>query len=152
MPDIRYVCLSDLHLGADNSILTAIITFLFGHTHKPFQQWMNFTDYPAPLKVYNSGGWVVDTVNISPLHGAAVLLLDDALNTVSLRMYNQAFNPRDYTVCVEELTHNVMTENAFFRHLRASVTNERDPWKTFSEIVAEAVDAHAQLLKTKIAM
>src|SRR3984893_12652893 len=24
MPDIRYVCLSDMHLGADNSILTAI--------------------------------------------------------------------------------------------------------------------------------
>ncbi len=24
MPDIRYVCLSDLHLGADNSVLTAI--------------------------------------------------------------------------------------------------------------------------------
>src|SRR5260370_21450220 len=24
MPDIRYVCLSDMHLGADNSVLTAI--------------------------------------------------------------------------------------------------------------------------------
>ena len=24
MPDIRYVCLSDMHLGADNSILTSI--------------------------------------------------------------------------------------------------------------------------------
>src|SRR5260370_17149268 len=24
MPDVRYVCLSDMHLGADNSILTAI--------------------------------------------------------------------------------------------------------------------------------
>src|SRR5690349_17337227 len=24
MPDIRYVCLSDLHLGADNSVLTTI--------------------------------------------------------------------------------------------------------------------------------
>lgn len=128
------------------------LTFLFGHTHKPFQQTMNFTRYPTPLKVYNSGGWVVDTVNISPLHGAAVLLLDDALNTVSLRMYNQAVNPQDYHVRVEELTLPDATESAFSRHIQSLVMNERDPWKTFSETVAEAVTTHAQLLKTKIAM
>ncbi len=128
------------------------ISFLFGHTHKPFQQEMSFTGYPTPLKVYNSGGWVVDTVKISPLHGAAVLLLDEALNIVSLRMYNQAVNLTDYAVRVEELTSSGMARSAFYRQINASVMNAYDPWKAFSEIVAEAVGVHAQLLQTKITM
>ena len=67
MPDIRYVCLSDLHLGADNSILTAI-------------------------------------------------------------------------------------KCTFYSQINASVNNAHDPWKTFSEVVAEAVGVHVQLLQTKIIM
>ena len=128
------------------------ISFLFGHTHKPFQQEMSFTGYPTPLKVYNNGGWVVDTVKISPLHGAAVLLIDEALDIVSLRMYNQAVNPADYAVHVEELTSPGMAHSAFYQQINASVLNERDPWKAFSVTVAGAVSASEQLLQTKITM
>lgn len=134
----------------NNSAIPPDIAFLFGHTHKPFQQEMSFTGYPAPLKVYNSGGWVVDTVNISTLHGAAVLLMDEALDTVSLRMYNQALNPQDYIVRVEELTSPGMANSAFYTRVNASVNNARDPWKPFSEAVAEAIGVHARLLQTKI--
>jgi len=128
------------------------IAFLFGHTHKPFQQEMSFTGYSTPLKVYNSGGWVVDTIKISPLHGAAVLLVDEALDVVSLRMYNQTVNQADYAVRVEEITSPGSAESDFYRQINASVVNTHDPWKTFSEITAEAVGAHAQLLHTKIKM
>ncbi len=134
----------------NNSAIPPDIAFLFGHTHKPFQQQMSFTGYPAPLKVYNSGGWVVDTVNISPLHGAAVLLLDDLLDTVSLRMYNQAANPQDYAVRVEELTSPGTANSAFYTRVNAFVNNARDPWKPFSQTVAATVDVHARLLQTKI--
>lgn len=136
----------------NNSTIPPDITFLFGHTHKPFQQEMSFTGYPTPLKIYNSGGWVVDTVNISPLHGAAVLLVDEMLDTVSLHMYTQAINPQDYTVRVAELTRPGMANSTFYTRVNASVNNARDPWKTFSEAVAEAVAVHAQLLQTKINM
>lgn len=136
----------------NNSSIPPDIAFLFGHTHKPFQQEMKLNGYPTPLKVYNTGGWVVDTVNISPRHGAAVLLIDEMLDTVSVRMYNQAANQRDYVVSVEELTRPGMANSAFYASVNASVNNARDPWKTFSETVAEAVGAHAQLLQTKINM
>ena len=136
----------------NNSTIPQDIAFLFGHTHKPFQQEMSFSGYANPLKVYNSGGWVVDTVDISPRHGAAVLLIDEMLDTVSLRMYNQAVNLRDYVVRVEELTRPGMANSAFYARVNASVNNARDPWKTFSEAVAEAVGVHAQLLQTKINM
>jgi hypothetical protein len=135
-----------------DQILPADSTFLFGHTHKPFQREMTFTGYTHPLKVYNSGGWVVDTVNISPVHGAAVLLIDGALETVSVRMYNQAASRRDYAVRVEALPSQGTTQSAFFQQVKAAVANRRDPWKTFSELVAEAVGAYAQLLHTKMTM
>ncbi len=136
----------------NNQNIPADITFLFGHTHKPFQQEMSFRGYPAPFRVYNTGGWVVDTINISPLHGAAILLVDETLDVLSLRMYNQAFNTEDYAVGVAELTRPGMSNSAFYERINASVNKARDPWKAFSEAVAETVGVHARLLQTKINM
>jgi hypothetical protein len=130
--------------------IPADITFLFGHTHKPFQQEMNFPGYPAALKVYNSGGWVVDTVQVSPIHGAAVLLVDEALHALALRMYNQATSEAAYGVSVEECTSPGDTNSAFYDRISACVHDAHDPWKTFSEAVAEAVRTHAQVLQIKI--
>src|SRR5260370_32426242 len=44
------------------------ITFLFGHTHKPFQQEMNFAGYPDLLNVYTIRHWFVYTLLLSPFH------------------------------------------------------------------------------------
>ncbi len=134
----------------NNQHIPADITFLFGHTHKPFQQEMNFAGYPALLKVYNSGGWVVDTPQISPLHGAAVILIDETLNALTLRMYNQATSVEEYAVRVEECAHPGVTSSAFYDRINARVNHASDPWKTFSEAAAEAVRVHAQVLQTKI--
>jgi hypothetical protein len=136
----------------NNQAIPREIAFLFGHTHKPFQQEMQFAGYPTPLKVFNSGGWVVDTVNISPLHGAAVLLIDEAFDIVSVRMYNQAADRRDYAIHVEDLTSAGAKPSALFSQASAAVRNGHEPWKTFSDLVSEAVVAYAQLLRTKIAM
>ena len=141
--------LSQIHIE-NGPHLPADISFLFGHTHKPFQQMMNFTGYPTTLKVFNSGGWVVDTVQISPLHGAAVILIDEALDALTVRMYNQACNPAEYAVHVEDLTHTQGISNAFYDHINALVNNAKDPWKAFSAAAAEAVRIHAQVLQTKI--
>ena len=32
------------------------LTFIFGHIHKPFQQYMGFLGYNGKIKVFNSGG------------------------------------------------------------------------------------------------
>ena len=37
------------------------VTFVFGHTHKPFVDVRTTTAFPAPVSVVNTGGWVVDT-------------------------------------------------------------------------------------------
>jgi hypothetical protein len=137
-------------LFENQQTIPADIAFLFGHTHKPFQEVMSFVGYPASLKVYNSGGWVVDTLQISPYHGAAAILIDEALDIVTLRMYNQALSVGDYAVQIEEVTRPGVANSAFYEHINACVNPARDPWKTFSEVAAEAVILHGQLLQAKI--
>jgi len=128
------------------------ITFIFGHTHKPFSQDMNFAGYPDWMKVYNSGGWVIDTVQPQSIYGAAVILLDESLQATSIRLYNQANSPSEYVVRVEESTHDGAPNNTFYERINGLVKPSSDPWKTFSELVAKAVGIHAQVLQTKINM
>ena len=52
------------------------ISFIFGHTHKPFQRKMKFDHYINEVKVFNCGGWVVDTMQEDSLIGGSVILAD----------------------------------------------------------------------------
>jgi len=117
------------------------VTFVFGHTHKPFQKDMKFgKGYPGWVPVYNTGGWVVDTEEPTPLIGGALLLVDEALNAVSLRMYNEAKERKDYKVSVERSTHAGDTSvNPFYQRMLGVVQPAQDPWKSFSETVASEV-------------
>lgn len=126
------------------------ITFVFGHTHKPFQEDMNFKEYPGWVNVYNTGGWVVETVEPQPLQGGAMVLVDENLNAVSIRLYNEASAPEEYTVRVEEATHGTEERNPFFKRMRKLVDPGMDPWKSFSDTVARAVRVREQNLRARI--
>lgn len=130
--------------------IPADITFIFGHTHKPFSQDMQFIGYPTETKVYNSGGWVVDTVKPRKVYGAAAILIDETYQTISLRLYNQEDSVAKYSVSVEESIHSGVTSSAFHDRISALVKPSSEPWKTFSKTVAEAVAIRSQVLQYKI--
>jgi hypothetical protein len=126
------------------------VTFVFGHTHKPFQKDMHFYGYPDWTSVYNSGGWVVDTVNRLPVHGGAVILIDENLNVASLRMYNEVLRDCGYPVHVEAASHDGVPATVFCQRLQSLIDPLKEPWKTFSETVACSVPVYAQNLRAKI--
>jgi len=126
------------------------VTFVFGHTHKPFQRDIQFNGYSQWTKVYNSGGWVVDTVVAEPLHGGAIILVDENLNTTSLRMYNEQIDGQDYSVKVESATHAGAATNPFHDRIKSLVDPTKDPWKGFSETVAGSRPAYVTNLQNKI--
>ena len=134
-------------LGGD---VPSKVTFVFGHTHKPFEEDMNFKGYSEWVDVYNSGGWVVDSVNRQPLHGGAVILIDEDLNAASLRMYNECDNPADYKVWLSEAAHPGDPPGALFSRLAPCVKANQAPWKDFSNSVARAVNVRAQDLRARI--
>ena len=54
---------------------------------KPFEEVRNFQAYLGDgVPVYNTGGWVVETVDPGPLHGGAAVLLNENLDVASLRL------------------------------------------------------------------
>jgi len=126
------------------------VTFVFGHTHKPFQEDMNFKGYPKWVNVYNTGGWVVESMDPQPLHGGAVLLVDRDLNGVSLRLYNENVNAANYAIRVEESLHTGESGNPLYKRISALVDPTTSPWKGFSSVVAEDVNIRRQNLRRRI--
>jgi hypothetical protein len=87
------------------------MTFVFGHTHKPFQEDMN-QGVPRVGERHNTGGWVVET-DPQPLRRA--VLVDEDPNAVSIRLANEVCDAKDYTVRVEEAAHGTEEHNPFLR-------------------------------------
>jgi hypothetical protein len=120
-----------------NGDVPADVSFLFGHTHKPFAVQRDFGGYRRTVGVANTGGWVVDTLDPMPLHGAAAVLLDENLDGVLLTMYTQHDRDEDYRVAVEPLPDDASHE--FGKRVGEIVDNETAPWKDFNLAVAKTV-------------
>lgn len=126
------------------------VTFVFGHTHKPFQEDMNFKEYTGWVDVYNTGGWVVETTDPQPLHGGGIVLVDEDLNAVSIRMYNETPGANGSAVRIEEATHGGEGFNPLSQSIREKIDFGGDPWKSFSEAAARAGRVRAQNLRARI--
>ena len=127
--------------------MQAQTTFVFGHTHKPFSVSLNFATFPRAVSVYNSGGWVVDTMTTEPIHGGAIVLVDQGLNVVSVRMYNEVENQRRCPVKVEALDGS---ENPLYAHVAHLIKDDQDPWLSFSKVVAENVDIYHKRFRDRL--
>lgn len=114
------------------------VTFVFGHTHKPFQCSTRFDYYQEEVSVLNTGGWVVDGREKKAKHGGAIALIDQDLNAVNLRMYTE----EDYEVSVKEAAHQGTKPSAFRSEIEKFIKspNEKEPWDSFSKIVKRAVE------------
>jgi len=127
------------------------VTFVFGHTHKPFAEVRNYGAYLGEgVRVYNTGGWVVETVEPASLHGGAVVLLNEDLDVASLRLYNEAGDPGAYQVAVNEVPLPGKAHSDFFVRLQGLVQPDQPPWSRFSQTAAEEVRTRAQNLQARI--
>ncbi|MHC5056078.1 MAG: metallophosphoesterase [Planctomycetota bacterium] len=126
------------------------VTLVFGHTHKPYSDDEDFRGYPGWVNVYNTGGWVVETVDPEPVHGGAVVLVDEELNAASLRMYNETADAKDYSVSVEEASHAGQPENPLHQKVASLVAANPGPWRAFSAEVARAVAVRARHMRTRL--
>lgn len=63
------------------------LTFIFGHTHKPFQESRSIRDMTLPASILNSGGWVIETPSPTPSVGADVIVIDRSLRAHSIPVF-----------------------------------------------------------------
>jgi hypothetical protein len=134
---------------ANSDSLPATTTFVFGHTHKPYQRQYAYPSYPGGVAVYNTGGWVVDEPHPVTAQGAAVVVLDENLNAATVRLYQQTVGdapPRPVTVDTVQADGNDL-----YARLVDSIAPTGDPWAALTAAAAAEVPARIRVLETMIA-
>ncbi|MDP9073820.1 MAG: hypothetical protein M3N98_06510, partial [Actinomycetota bacterium] len=121
------------------------VKLVFGHTHKPFLSSRDVPGLAEPVRIFNTGGWVVDTHKVEPCHGANVVLVDAALEVVCLRMYNQG----SYQVRLDDSL--PVEQGPFYRRVSSLIDAAEEPWAGFSAAVALQVAERERALDTIIA-
>lgn len=104
---VRWIVLSDLHLGADQSVLTA-----------------------------DDGGWVNETATVQRTQGAQAILVDDQLSVVAVELYRQTANADAFRVRVREPLVDDAAHHAFHAVVDARVRPLEHPFIDFSSNVA----------------
>ena len=133
-------------LGECNHTLPDQVTFIFGHTHKPFETLLSPDGYGRAVEVYNTGGWVVDTLDPRPLQGGSAILLDEELNTVALRFYNQTLDGSVSRVELKVADSTTAGENALYQRLNSLLDTEKQPWVNLCSAAAQIVkERHADM-------
>jgi hypothetical protein len=138
-------------LGENERAFPDRVTFIFGHTHKPFETVLTPKGFGGrSVEVYNTGGWVVDTLEPRPLQGGAAILLDEELNAVSLRLYNQTADGTATPVKLSVANPSAAGENPFYRRLSSLVDAEKPPWTNLSTAASQLVKERHQEMETII--
>lgn len=123
------------------------LTFVFGHTHKPFETRVVTPGIARPPAVYNSGGWVLSTPMFGTRLGASAVFIDDDLNTASLRLcdvpqVDEESPPYPPPAAVRVVTADgTSADNPMAEALQASIDATRERWNRFSVEAAKAYRA-----------
>lgn len=117
------------------------MAFVFGHTHKPFELVMEGDGSGGPVEVYNSGGWVVDTLSPDPAFGGALVLIGEELEVASVRVFNDG-SDRDYRAAVRS-PESMGPPSAFATRIQSLIDASRaspdGPWEVLERTLRHEV-------------
>lgn len=117
------------------------LNFVFGHTHKPFQDELMVDGYELPVGVFNTGGWVLDEPTLMPVQGCAAMLVSDDLEVASLRLFN---DPTDGTMAPVRVEGSGRVSRLADEASEA-VARAADVWADFSQIVHGRIQHEADV-------
>jgi len=120
------------------------LAFVFGHTHKPFQDELPVPGLPRPVAVYNTGGWVMDQPTMTSTQGASIVLVDDDLNLAALRLFNDPVNGACPAVHAAGTGTARDRDNPLLPALAQAVARQADGWDRFTRSAVAAVERHAR--------
>ena len=134
-----------LQIEQEANDLSNDTTFIFGHTHKPFSQRISAKGYPNALKVYNTGGWILNGPRLDNAEGAAMILIDDKLNVASLRLFVTPQNGKVPVAHVEMLSDGPEAD-AFRNEINGWLTAKEETWTHLADTAKEAYDLRQAFL------
>lgn len=110
------------------------LSFVFGHTHKPFTDQIVVDEFKRPVTVYNSGGWVMDTALMHTVEGASIVVIDEDLHTAALQLYRMtgaSVTPPE----VQSADPIPDADNLMFTTLDKARAGASRAWETFTRSV-----------------
>jgi len=128
--------------GDNQNVIETDTSFIFGHTHKPFQDSLGVDGFQAPVKLLNAGGWVVDGPDLGSVQGGAAIFIDDDLNSASLRLFQTPVNGKMPEVNVADIYQNNNLSNPLLDKLSDSLDTVQ--WTGFQESVSDAIELRAR--------
>jgi hypothetical protein len=126
------------------------VSFVFGHTHKPFADVWPIVGFPSPVRIFNTGGWVVDTAVAAPVQGGVVVLVDDNLDVVPLQIYRQGSGTSPAPVQLLPIRDGQGSPSKFRVEIAARLDATALPWSAITA-AASAVIAQRHRLQAATA-
>jgi hypothetical protein len=131
------------------------LVFLYGHTHKPFATCASSARYSGTVRVYNSGGWVVDSPAIRAGTGGAVLVVDETLDVALVHLGDQSEDPGAITGTVDHAD-GPGADSPLVATLREQIGREPALWNALADATRDTVrhrrDEHARSLEHELAI
>lgn len=118
-------------LGADAA--ADRVTFVFGHTHKPFADRIVAEGFVRPVILYNTGGWVLDTALLSTVEGGGILFIDDDMNAAMLQLWRLSPDETVQPACIVTADPG---DNPVARALQRALDASAGGWAAFRTTVA----------------
>ena len=147
--DLRWYLSGPVKLQIEQAGLDASeldLSFVFGHSHKPFEDELPVAGFERPVGVYNTGGWVMDQPTMTSTQGASAMFIDDALNIASLRLFNDPVNGRVPPVHARGVGGFRDRDNPMLAALAAGIERSAPAWEAFSRNAQQATESRATLL------
>jgi hypothetical protein len=126
------------------------VTFVFGHTHKPFADDLDIDHYQTWVHTYNTGGWVVDTLEPEPFHGGGIVLIDESLNTVGLKLYHENDDRTPTDVQVQTALRATGGTTNFVQRVNRFVRDHGQQLTDFGEAVVECTRIRREHLRNRV--
>jgi UDP-2,3-diacylglucosamine pyrophosphatase LpxH len=122
------------------------LTFIFGHTHKPFEDEIVATNYREPVRVFNTGGWILDEPRLDTVQGASMILIDEHANVAALRLFGCPVNGVPAPVEVRGTGRFSDMDNPLIRNLERVLGNSRGQWQSFTRTAAAELQVRRKVI------
>ncbi|MDQ6685364.1 MAG: hypothetical protein M3Z16_09565 [Pseudomonadota bacterium] len=119
------------------------LSFVFGHTHKPFEDELSVPGFARPVGIFNTGGWVMDQPTMAAAQGTAAVFIDAAMNVASLRLFNDPLNGPAAPVSARGVGGFTDARNPMLAGLSAALPATAPAWAGFTSLMQQAVEKRA---------
>lgn len=113
------------------------MTFVFGHTHKPFVDQI-LCPTGSAIPTVNTGGWYLDNTRLDSRDGASIVLVSENFDTVSIRYFGVPTNDVVVPAKVELVSNETEQARAFANQIQGYVHNTLPAWRTLAQTAATA--------------